>query len=321
MYGSFGWGITMFLVGIALDNSTRFKDHPCGPHLGERNYVTCFTIFSILMACTLFVASKFRFEGDCVAPARPTEGYTNDIPLAEYDYDASGPKPWQNTAPAINVPKEFQQPKKSEFIDRWKSAVFAQRARGLPNWVAVLRCMNNRRRVAFLFVTWAMGFGVGLVFSFLFWHLQDLGGTPTLYGLASVINHISEIGAFFFSVNLIRKFGHTKVLCAGLLFNVVRFLYVAWLDNPWWVLPFELIQGVTHAAVWAAACSYITHNTDPDYRGSAQGVMTGIYQGLGRGSGAILGGVIINQFGKSLFHSLPLCRVYSLTPLSPQAPG
>lgn len=174
--------------------------------------------------------------------------------------------------------------------------------------------MNNAPRISFLFVTWVMGFGVGLVFTFLFWHLQDLGGTPTLYGVASVINHISEIGAYFFAINVIKKFGHTKVLCAGLAFNAARFIYISWLDNPWWVLPFELIQGkllslqinllklffsgVTHATVWAAACSYITQNTEPELRSSAPGVMSGIYQGLGRGSGSILGGVIIHQFGE-----------------------
>lgn len=205
-----------------------------------------------------------------------------------------------------------------------QSAVFAQRAKGLPQWVAVLRSMNNAKQVSFLFITWFMGFGVGLVFTFLFWHLQDLGGTPTLYGLASVINHISEIGAYFFSIELIKKFGHTRVLCVGLACNSARFIYVAWLDNPWWVLPFELIQGksllfwfmfaqnyflyfvgVTHASVWAAACSYIAQNTEPELRVSAQGVMQGVYQGLGRGSGSILGGVIINRFGKSnLFLSL-----------------
>lgn len=56
-----------------------------------------------------------------------------------------------------------------------------------------------------------MGFGIGLVFTFLFWHLQDLGGTPTLFGVASVINHISEIWAYFFSLNVIKQYGHTKV--------------------------------------------------------------------------------------------------------------
>lgn len=54
---------------------------------------------------------------------------------------------------------------------------------------------------------------------------------------------------------------------------------------------------MTHATVWAAACSYMTQNTELELRASAQGVMQGIYQGLGRGSGSLLGGVIINRFG------------------------
>ncbi|UXI18991.1 mothers against decapentaplegic 4-like [Sarcoptes scabiei] len=294
MYGSFGWGITMLLVGMALDNSTKFKDHPCGPHSGERNYVTCFSIFAFLMSCAFLIATKFRFE--------ESPEYSNEIQLSAYEQqETTGPKPWQNTAPAINIPKEFKENRKGEIIDRWKSAVFAQRTRALPSWVAVLRStLNNWRKIAFLLVVWLMGFGVGLVFTFLFWHLQDLGGTPTLYGYASVINHISEIGAYFFSIDLIQRFGHTKVLCLGLFGNVARFLYISWLDNPWWVLPFELIQGVTHATVWAAACSYIQQNTEVELRSSAQGVMQGIYQGLGRGSGSILGGVIINRFGSRL---------------------
>lgn len=67
----------------------------------------------------------------------------------------------------------------------------------------------------------------------------------------------------------------SQVLCLGLAGNVLRFLYIAWLTNPWWVLPFEFVQGVTHAAVWAACCSYIAHQAPPGLRSSAQGVLQG----------------------------------------------
>lgn len=56
-------------------------------------------------------------------------------------------------------------------------------------------------------------------------------------------------------------------------------------------------SGVTHATVWAAACSYIMGCTEPELRSSAQGVMQGIYHGLGRGCGSILGGMVIHRFG------------------------
>ena len=42
MFGSVGWAIAMLLIGIALDNSKEFKNHPCGAHVQERNYNVCF---------------------------------------------------------------------------------------------------------------------------------------------------------------------------------------------------------------------------------------------------------------------------------------
>lgn len=55
--------------------------------------------------------------------------------------------------------------------------------------------------------------------------------------------------------------------------------------------------GITHAAVWAACCSYIAHNTPQQLRSSAQGVLQGIHHGLGRGCGAVIGGWFVTYFG------------------------
>ena len=41
---------------------------------------------------------------------------------------------------------------------------------------------------------------------------QDYGGTSTVFGMASVVNHISEMLAYFLSYPLIRKIGHIKVI-------------------------------------------------------------------------------------------------------------
>lgn len=63
-------------------------------------------------------------------------------------------------------------------------------------------------------------------------------------GVASVINHTSELFAYFFLHELIHRFGHIKILYLGLLGNFVRFVYISIINNPWWVLPFEFIQGI-----------------------------------------------------------------------------
>lgn len=50
--------------------------------------------------------------------------------------------------------------------------VFAQTTREMPEWVTVLKQFQNVKAASFLLVAWFMGFGIGLIFTFLFWHLQ-----------------------------------------------------------------------------------------------------------------------------------------------------
>ncbi|KMQ92798.1 major facilitator superfamily domain-containing protein 6-like isoform x1 protein [Lasius niger] len=292
MFGSLGWGLAMFFVGIALDHSTAFPYHPCKPDEREKNYTICFAIFSVLMGAALITATQINFKYDFasaeypqeVGPVEPTQEEKLQSQLSQ-----------QLNLPGLQDSSAAVDPKPQP--PEGKTKMFAQTTREIPEWVTVLKQFKNLKCASFLFVAWFMGFGIGLIFTFLFWHLQDYGGSPTLFGVASVINHISEIFAYFFSFKLIRQMGHVKVLCLGLGGNILRFLYISWLRNPWWVLPFEFIQGITHAAVWAACCSYIAHNTPSQLRSSAQGVLQGLHHGLGRGCGAVIGGMFVAAYG------------------------
>lgn len=243
MFGSFSWAVTLLLVGMALDNATSIADHPCGPHQRERSYTVCFIIFSLLMACAFLTATQFRFNypqksvsstgggngtpalvaantntsgsGVTTSLVDGTSGSTVGAGNIDEIYAATQPRSIFNTAPPVNAPPPTNQQgngkEKFEFLDKWKSAVFAQRTWDIPEWVNVFRQFRNSLHLMYLFITWFLGCGVGLVFTFLFWHLQDVGGTPTLFGICSVINHISEILAYFFSFSFIKRFGHTRV--------------------------------------------------------------------------------------------------------------
>lgn len=60
--------------------------------------------------------------------------------------------------------------------------------------------------------------------------------------------------------------------------------------------------GVTHASVWAACISFLSAAVPPALRTSAQGILQGLHLGLGRGCGAMVGGVFVSYFGtKSSF--------------------
>ncbi|XP_060566476.1 major facilitator superfamily domain-containing protein 6-like [Ruditapes philippinarum] len=348
MFGSLGWGLSMLFVGMALDHSSTYPSHPCEfQHSKEKNYVVCFAVFTVLMICALITATQFRFPGQdmgadkswpsilLVMKDKVTETITGKRKidreqlveeddefkfgqprntLTESDQDETKePKVNDNGKPlqislqsktdmvtdVINSPGTMAPPDPDEpFLGRW---------------VTVLKLLSSMKFISVLFVVWFMGFGIGLIFTFLFWHLQDLGGNPTLFGVASVINHISELLAYFLCSRFIAAYGHINVLYAGLCGNVVRFIYISLLKDPFWVLPFECVQGLTHAAVWATTCSYVMTAIPPGLRSSAQGILQGIHHGLGRGCGAVFGGILVYSFGsKNTFLAYGIACIFVL---------
>lgn len=215
MFGSLGWGVAMFFVGIALDQSTAFPDHPCGPEKQEKNYTICFATFAVSMTAALIAATQINFK----YPEHPEEmefqPKTNDSVITKEDEMQNqlaaqlGIPSLGGCAGSASVP--VTQPAQPSLGAQTK--LFAQRlTTETPEWILVFTHFSKDLKcLSFLFVAWFLGFGIGLIFTFLFWHLQDYGGSPTLFGVASVINHLSEIFAYFFSFRLITQIGHVKV--------------------------------------------------------------------------------------------------------------
>jgi len=239
-------------------------------------------MFSFMMVCALLVSTQIQFR--YLSPKQ------TEIPLGTRTQPGAGQTKGQGQKTQKELLKEESE----------KMKVFAQQLRSKPQFIAVFKAFSNFRLLTFMLVAWVMGIGIGLIFTFLFWHLQDYGGHPTIFGIASVINHVSEMGAYFYSFKFITKYGHVKVLIAGLAGNLLRFIYISFITWPWLVLPFEFLQGITHAAVWAACCSFISHNTDAELRPSAQGVLQGVHHGFGRFCGSVFGGLFIKSYGTKM---------------------
>ncbi|KAK6742762.1 hypothetical protein RB195_010183 [Necator americanus] len=288
LFASVGWGLAMFVMGIGLDYSDSFRNHPCPTsNTTEKNYTLCFVMCSIFMCAAMLLATQFKFGDET---ARPDEvgGLMMDTRESEVSH------------------------------------VVAEKARA--------------RQV------------------------QDLGGSPVLFGILSVVNHASEIVAYFFAFQIINKFGHIKVMYICLAVNVIRFLILSWLDNPWLVLPLQVLQGASHgqrvqlagagyhkiegtaitagmnrirdvrhefdiahaqlskenevgdglvaaisqrgtqqrfalATVWTSASSYISLVAPAHIKSSAQYVLQLLYHGVGKGVGSIAGGTVIAVLG------------------------
>ncbi|KAM6307086.1 major facilitator superfamily domain-containing protein 6 [Aegotheles albertisi] len=270
MWGSLGWGLAMLSVGIGIDYThTEVVIEGQGCKAPEyKNYRIVFIVFGVLMTMALIVATQFRFH---YAHFKQDENKRKEVDISQVDRSASNES-------SDNTPTSMSQSQSFSFWD-------------------LIKLLCSIQYGSVLFVAWFMGFGYGFVFTFLYWHLEDLNGTTTLFGVCSVLSHVSELTAYFFSHKLIELVGHIRVLYIGLACNTARYIYISYLENAWTVLPMEVLQGVTHAAIWAACISYLSAAVPPELRTSAQGILQGLHLGLGRGCGAMVGGVLVNYFG------------------------
>ncbi|XP_044942429.1 major facilitator superfamily domain-containing protein 6 isoform X4 [Mustela putorius furo] len=220
MWGSLGWGLAMLSVGIGIDythTEVLIDGKGCRPP-ESRNYQVVFIVFGVLMTVALVVATQFRFRYNHFKPDE-SQG-KEEIPAADRS---------SSTESSEGTPAG---PGRSPAFSFW----------------ALVRLLCGVRYGSVLFVAWFMGFGYGFVFTFLYWHLEDLNGTTTLFGVCSVLSHVSELTAYFFSHKLIELIGHIRVLYIGLACNTARYIYISYLENAWTVLPMEVLQDKTMLA-------------------------------------------------------------------------
>ena len=144
-------------------------------------------------------------------------------------------------------------------------------------------CVLLRRpEVLSLFVlVFCFGMINGVMETFLFWYLQNMGASRILMGWCIVMNCLPEIPVLFISGWVIKKFGNVKCLCLVCVAFSVRFTAYAFLTNPWYVLAIEPLQGITFGLMYAAASSYASLITPPGMHGTMQGLVGGLYFGVG----------------------------------------
>lgn len=167
--------------------------------------------------------------------------------------------------------------------------------------LAIVRVMLATSHNATFFAAVGLsGMGAGIIDMFLFIRLEELGGSHLLCGLARLIMCLAEVPFFYLSGPLIRRMGVRGVIALTQLAYLTRFIYYSALREPWWVLPAEVLHGLTFAAMWAATTDY-AHDIAPAHmRTTIQGAVTGLHWGLGFGLGAMLGGVLYAGLGASL---------------------
>jgi PPP family 3-phenylpropionic acid transporter len=113
---------------------------------------------------------------------------------------------------------------------------------------------------------------------------------------------LSEIPILFFSGKMLRRWAPRGLLTISLVAYVLRAMLYTAAAAPWQVLLIQLLHGFTFSTMWVAGVS-LSHQLAPEGLGATgQGLFSSTSMGLGGIVGALVGGVLLDQFGgKGMF--------------------
>lgn len=72
------------------------------------------------------------------------------------------------------------------------------------------------------------------------------------------------------------------------------------MPSPWFVLPVELLQGLTFALAWSAGTVHVKRISPPHLRGTVQSIFAGLYTGVGELAGGGGGGADFHLMGRGM---------------------
>ncbi|RXG51871.1 Major facilitator superfamily domain-containing protein 6-A [Armadillidium vulgare] len=155
----------------------------------------------------------------------------------------------------------------------------------------------NPEVVCFLLATLLAGTCYGYIETFLFWLLEDLGADRKLMGLTLTVGCLFGIPLLMISTFILKKIGHVNTIAVGFCVYVVRLLGYTFIPGPWWAMPFEALECATVSLMVVSFMSYASVLSTPATVVTLQGMYGGLYNGVGRGAGSLIGGFLIDRLG------------------------
>ena len=111
----------------------------------------------------------------------------------------------------------------------------------------------NRNLLVLFLIAYLTASSAAVLYGFLGIHLEELGGSANLLGIAVAIGAACELPVIAYSGRLLRRFGPARLLAIAIAAYVVRFIALGTIAEPLWILPVQTLHGLTYGAFLVAS--------------------------------------------------------------------
>lgn len=157
--------------------------------------------------------------------------------------------------------------------------------------------LRQGRFLLLLFVAIIFGINLGVLLSFLFLYIDELGGSRTLMAVSLTITTVAEIPFWFLSGRLLQRIGPNKMILLALAATAGRMFALASMQSPWLLLPISLLHGPMYTLMWAAGVAEADAAAPEGLGATAQSLFSAASLGLGAALGGFLGGPAYEALG------------------------
>ena len=277
LYASLSWGLGAIFMGYVVDYYGSFQPN--------------FILYGLLgFLCLGLVVAKIPNSSpnqEDLDPMSSSHNEEEEQPIVEQDRDTPSIEPNPET-----VTSDIASPREPVLMD--------------------LVYLALRPRVTvFLLEVIAMGAGMATVERLLFLYMvNDLQSSTLLCGLSVGVNVIFELPIFWYASWMVGKLGLDGMQLLSMTCFVVRVYGYTLLtpDTKWWILPLEILHGVTFACFWVVCTDVsktLINETHQKWNTTIPVMVQTLYAAIGTGLGSVFGGWAMQAWGsRPMYHCM-----------------
>jgi MFS transporter, PPP family, 3-phenylpropionic acid transporter len=161
---------------------------------------------------------------------------------------------------------------------------------------------KNRKLMIYLSINLVLQITLGYYYTFFPVYFHNMGGNSVLLGWSMVISALSEIPFLLYSGRIIKRIRITQILLVSSIATALRWFAFSLTDNPYWVLPVQVLHGLIFIVLSVTMAVYINQEVPKELKASGQTLNTLLSAGIARIIGSFFGGISSEIFGmKNIF--------------------